>query len=190
MRKTIHVLALTLMLGGIVSGTFARSARADDDDDGNKFCSKFSRKIEKKARQGKSYEIDSRKLSQYRASCLGRGSGFSSNPGNYSSNNGYTYTRGSTTGSNDGNGSSRSSQSTYSSNTTNGGYGGGYTQQRSSQTNNSYDPYDDDYRDDGRRYDDRPSINVATPNSQVRVQNGGVTIRTRNTGGTGINLGF
>ncbi len=182
MRKTIHVLALTLIWGGMVSGTFARSAQADDDD--NKFCSKFSRKIEKKARQGKSYEIDSRRLSQYRAYCLGRGNGFSSNPGNYSSNNGYTYTRGSTTGSPDG-GYSRSSQSTYSSNTTNGGY----TQQRSSQTNNSYDPYDD-YGYDDRRYDDRPSVNVATPNSQVRVQNGGVTIRTRNTGGTGINLDF
>jgi hypothetical protein len=182
MRKTIHVLALTLILGGIVSGTFARSAQADDDDDNGKFCSKFSRKIEKKVRQGKSYEIDSRKLSQYRSYCLGRSSNnFSSNPGSYNNGNGYTYTRGSTTSSNNGTGSSRSSQSTYSSNTTNGGYGGGYTQQRSSQTNNSYDPYDD------YGYNDSPSINVATPNSQVRVQNGGVTIRTP---GTGINLGF
>jgi hypothetical protein len=187
MSKTIHVLALTLMLGGLVSGTFGMSAQAhDDDDDHGNFCSKFSRKIEKKVRQGKSYDIDSRKLSEYRSSCLGRrGSNFS-NPGNYSANNGndYTYTRGSTTSSNNGTGSSRSSQSTYSSNTTNGGYGGGYTQQRSSQTNSSYDPYDD------YGYNDRPSVDVATPNSQVRVQNGGVTIRTRGAGGTGINLGF
>lgn len=185
MSKTIHVLALTLMLGGLVSGTFGMSAQAhDDDDDHGNFCSKFSRKIEKKVRQGKSYDIDSRKLSEYRSSCLGRrGSNFSCNPGNYSANNGngYTYTRGSTTSSNNGTGSSRSSQSTYSSNTTNGGYGGGYTQQRSSQTNSSYDPYDD------YEYNDRPSVDVATPNSQVRVQNGGVTIRT---GGAGINLGF
>jgi hypothetical protein len=185
MSKTTHVLALTLMLGALVSGTFNMSAQArDDDDDYGNFCSKFSRKIEKKVRQGKSYDIDSRKLSEYRSSCLGRRGGFSSDPG-YSANSGndYTYTRGGSTSSNNGTGYSRSSQSTYSSNTTNGGYGGGYTQQRS-QTNSSYDPYDD------YGYNDRPSVNVATPSSQVRVQNGGVTIRTRGAGGTGINLDF
>jgi hypothetical protein len=183
MSKTSYLLALTLILGGVAINSVPRAEAQNID----KFCSKFSRKIS----QGKAYEANGRKLALYRANCLGgNNNGFSSNPGNYSSNNGYTYTRGSTTGSNDGNGSSRSSQSTYSSNTTNGGNGGSYTQQRSSQTNSSYDSYDDDYRDDGGRYDDRPSINVATPNSQVRVQNGGVTIRTRNTEGTGINLGF
>jgi hypothetical protein len=176
MSKTSYLLALTLIFGGVVVNSSSRAEAQNID----KFCSKFSKKIS----QGKAYEANGRKLALYRSYCLGRsGNNFSSNPGNYSDNNGngYTYTRGSTTSSNNGTGSSRSSQSTYSSNTTNGGYGGGYTQQRSSQTNNSYDPYDD------YGYNDSPSINVATPNSQVRVQNGGVTIRTP---GTGINLGF
>lgn len=179
MPKTIHVLALTLILGGLVNSTFSPSAKAHDDDDDDSFCAKFSHQLEKKVRQGKSFDINSRKLDFYRSSCLSQSGNRFYSPGNYSYNNGngYTYNRSSTTTSPNGTGYSRSSQSTYSSNTNNGGY----TQQRTYQTNNSYDPYDD------YGYSDRPSINVATPNSQVQVQNGAVRIRTP---GTGINLGF
>ncbi|MGA7955395.1 MAG: hypothetical protein WCA07_17935 [Gloeobacterales cyanobacterium] len=172
MSKTSYLLALTLILGAVVVNSSSKAEAQNID----KFCSKFSKKIS----QGKAYEANGRKLALYRSYCLGRRSNnFSADPGNYSytNGNGYTYTRGSTTSSDNVTGYSRSTQSTYSSNTTNGGY----TQQSTSQTNNSDDPYAD------YGYNDRPSINVATPNSQVRVQNGGVTIRTP---GTGINLGF
>ena len=181
MPKTIHVLALTLMLGGLVSSTFSPSAKAHDDDDDDNFCAKFSRKLEKKARQGKSFGINDRKLDFYRSSCLRQGGNRFYSPGNYSSNNGngYTYNRSSTTTSPNGTGYSRSSQSTYSSGTNNGGSS---SQQRTYQTNNSYDPYDN-YDNDDRN----SSVNVATPNSQVQIQNGAVRIRTP---GTGINLGF